>query len=52
MSINIIVKLRVKVEGLKKSWRFSSIMVEKIKESRNLENYVIINFSSPKKYAT
>ena len=37
---------------IKKSWRFSSIMVEKIKGSRNLKNYVIIEFSSLKKYTS
>ena len=37
---------------IQKSCRFSLIMVEKIKQSRKLEKYVIINFSSLKKYTT
>ena len=36
--------------NIQKSYRFSLIMVEKIKQNRKLEKYVIINFSSLKKY--
>ena len=38
--------------NIQKSYRFSLIVVEKIKQSRKLEKYVIINFSSLKKYTT
>ena len=38
--------------NIQKSYRFSLIVVEKIKQSRKLEKYVTINFSSLKKYTT
>ena len=38
--------------NIQKSYKFNLIVVEKIKQSRKLEKYVIINFSSLKKYTT
>ena len=38
--------------NIQKSCRFSIIIVEKINQSRKLEKYLIINFSSLKNYTT